>query len=108
VAPAEVERELLTIDGIIAAHVVGVDDAERGQIVGAAVVLRAGALLEPRAIQQALRDRLSSYKVPKLLMVMRGNEIPTLPAGKIAKKELAEILRRKGASGLGRRASVDG
>lgn len=108
VAPAEVEHELLTIDGIIAAHVVGVDDAERGQIVGAAVVLRAGALLEPRAIQQALRDRLSSYKVPKLLMVMRGNEIPTLPAGKIAKKELAEILRRKGASGLGRRASVDG
>ena len=109
VAPAEVERELLTIDGIIAAHVVGVDDADRGQIVGAAVVLRAGALLEPMGIQQALRDRLSSYKVPKLLMVMRANEIPTLPAGKIAKKELAEILRRSGASGpLGRRASVDG
>ena len=47
VAPAEVERELLTIDGITAAHVVGVDDADRGQIVGAAVVLRAGALLQP-------------------------------------------------------------
>jgi acyl-CoA synthetase (AMP-forming)/AMP-acid ligase II len=108
VAPAEVERELLTIDGITAAHVVGVDDADRGQIVGAAVVLRAGALLQPAAIQQALRDRLSSYKVPKLLAVVRAEEIPTLPAGKIAKKELAAMLRLRGVIELGRRASVDG
>jgi acyl-CoA synthetase (AMP-forming)/AMP-acid ligase II len=95
VAPSEVERELLSIAGIVAAHVVGVDDADRGQIVGAAVVLQEGAVLEPLAIQQVLRARLSGYKVPKLLTVVSADEVPTLPAGKIAKRELAAMLRRR-------------
>jgi len=43
-----------------------------------------------------------------LLAVVSAEEIPTLPAGKIAKKELAAMLRLRGVSGLGRRASVDG
>jgi acyl-CoA synthetase (AMP-forming)/AMP-acid ligase II len=94
VAPSEVERELLSIAGIAAAHVVGVDDPDRGQIVGAAVVLQEGTVLEPVAIQQVLRGRLSSYKVPKLLTVVGAEEIPTVAAGKIAKRELAAMLRR--------------
>ena len=95
VAPSEVERELLSIAGIAAAHVVGVDDADRGQLVGAAVVLQEGAVLEPVAIQQVLRGRLSSYKVPKLLSVVSADEVPTVAAGKVAKRELAAMLRRK-------------
>jgi acyl-CoA synthetase (AMP-forming)/AMP-acid ligase II len=95
VSPSEVERELLSIAGIAAAHVVAVEDADRGQIVGAAVVLHEGAVLEPAAIQQLLRGRLSGYKVPKLLSVVSADEVPTLPAGKIAKRELAAMLRRR-------------
>jgi acyl-CoA synthetase (AMP-forming)/AMP-acid ligase II len=95
VAPSEVERELLSIAGIAAAHVVGVDDAHRGQIVGAAVVLQEGAVLEPEAIQQALKGRLSGYKVPKLLTIFSADEVPTVAAGKIAKRELAAMLRRR-------------
>ncbi|WP_208301295.1 class I adenylate-forming enzyme family protein [Mycobacterium sp. DL440] len=107
VAPAEVERELLAIEGIIAAHVVGVDDADRGQIVGAAVVVQAGVLLEPVAIRQALKDRLSSYKVPKVLAILSAAEIPTLPAGKIAKRELAAMLRRRAGTDLRGRTAID-
>jgi acyl-CoA synthetase (AMP-forming)/AMP-acid ligase II len=106
VAPAEVERELLSIAGIAAAHVVGVDDADRGQIVGAAVVLQKGAMLEPAAIQQVLRERLSSYKVPRILAVVNADEIPTVAAGKIAKKELAAMLRQKAVADLRRGTAV--
>lgn len=95
VAPSEVERELLSIAGIAAAHVVGVDDPDRGQIVGAAVVLQKGAVLAPVTIQQVLRGRLSSYKVPKLIAVVGADEVPTVAAGKVAKRELAAMLRRR-------------
>ena len=47
------------------------------------------------AIQQVLRGRLSSYKVPKLLSVVSADEVPTVAAGKVAKRELAAMLRRK-------------
>jgi acyl-CoA synthetase (AMP-forming)/AMP-acid ligase II len=33
--------------------------------------------------------------VPKLLSVVSADEVPTLPAGKIAKRELAAMLRRR-------------
>lgn len=98
VAPSEVERELLSISGIAAAHVVGVDDPDRGQIVGAAVVLLEGAALEPSAIRQVLRDRLSSYKMPRLVAIVSAEEVPTVAAGKIAKRELAAMLRRRGGA----------
>lgn len=98
VAPAEVERELLAIDGIAAAHVVGVDDAERGQVVAAAIVPAPHSSIEPRDIVEQLAQRLSPYKVPKLMAIVAAHDLPTLPTGKIAKRELAAMLRRRGST----------
>jgi acyl-CoA synthetase (AMP-forming)/AMP-acid ligase II len=95
VAPAEVEREILAIVGVAAAHVVGVDDGDRGQVVGAAVVTRDGAPLDGATVLATLRERLSSYKVPKLLCIVDPGEIPQLPSGKIARRELAALIRQK-------------
>jgi acyl-CoA synthetase (AMP-forming)/AMP-acid ligase II len=101
VAPAEVERELLAVGGIAAAHVVGVEDADRGQVVGAAVVLADGASLDRSAVVLALRDRLSSYKVPRILELVTREEIPVLPTGKIARRDLAALLRTRSSKDSG-------
>ncbi len=53
VSPAEVERELLAFDEVEIAHVVAIDDAARDQVVGAAVVLAAGASLTATEIRRA-------------------------------------------------------
>jgi acyl-CoA synthetase (AMP-forming)/AMP-acid ligase II len=96
VAPAEVERELMAINGVVAAHVVGIDDRARGQVVGAAVVPMAEADLDPQEIGRWLRTRLSSYKVPRLLAIVDQNEVPFTPSYKLHKRALAQIVRERG------------
>ncbi len=96
VAPAEVERELVALEGVAGAHVVGIDDPGRGHIVGAAVVPEEGAELDPQQILEYLKARLSSYKVPRLLAVVDGGEIPLTPSYKINKPMLAQIIRDVG------------
>ena len=44
---------------------VGLDDTERGQIVAAVVVADADVALDTDALRDALRARLSAYKVPR-------------------------------------------
>jgi acyl-CoA synthetase (AMP-forming)/AMP-acid ligase II len=95
VAPAEVERELLAIGGIASAYVVGVDDPDLGQVVGAAIVAAEGASIDTAALVVMLRERLSSYKVPRIIELVQPGDVPVLPSGKIAKRELAALLRER-------------
>ncbi|WP_261566062.1 class I adenylate-forming enzyme family protein [Frankia gtarii] len=95
VSPAEVEREIAALDGVAAAHVVGLDDPERGQVVGAAVVPEASADLAPSALLDILKTRLSNYKVPRRLVLVRPDELPLTPSGKILKRELAELIQAR-------------
>jgi acyl-coenzyme A synthetase/AMP-(fatty) acid ligase len=93
VAPAEVERELLAFDEIALAHVVAVDDPRRDQIVGAAVVLVPGASLTADEIRGRLRERLSSYKVPrKILFLGSADDVPMTPSTKVRRPELAAMI----------------
>jgi acyl-CoA synthetase (AMP-forming)/AMP-acid ligase II len=97
VAPAEVERELGALEGVSVAHVVAIEDPQRGQIVGAAVVPEQGAHLDPEQLVDHLRARLSSYKVPRLLAVVNQDEVPFTPSYKLNKPVLAHIIRERGA-----------
>jgi acyl-CoA synthetase (AMP-forming)/AMP-acid ligase II len=95
VSPAEVERELVAIEGVAAAHVVAIDDAARGQVVGAAVVPDVGVELSVAELLQTLRERLSSYKVPTLVAFFRQEELPVTPTYKLRKPILAEMIRER-------------
>src|SRR5689334_23579213 len=64
VAPLEVEQVLLQHPDVVQAYVVGVPDQAKGEIVTAAVELRAGAANDAASIIAFCRDRLASYKVP--------------------------------------------
>jgi acyl-CoA synthetase (AMP-forming)/AMP-acid ligase II len=83
VAPAEVERAIAKVAGGAVAHVVGIPDAERGQIVAAVVVAEDGTEFDESALKDALKAELSAYKIPRRFVALSRAEVPLLSSGKI-------------------------
>ena len=65
------------------AHVVGIPDAERGQIVAAAVVTDGPAEFDESALRDALKSELSAYKIPRRFIALSRSEVPLLSSGKL-------------------------
>ncbi len=95
VSPAEVELEMQELDGVHSAYVLGIPDEERGQLVVAAVVPREGAQLEPEALQEQLRQRLSAFKVPRACVIIGREEVPMLHSNKVARRQLAAMIAQR-------------
>ena len=89
VSPREVEGVLSDVTGGRMAIVVGIPDDRRGQLVTAIMVGQEP--IDENALRDALRDKLSPYKVPRRFMVMDESELPTLSSGKIDIKSLVEL-----------------
>ncbi|MDT3443010.1 class I adenylate-forming enzyme family protein [Pseudofrankia sp. BMG5.37] len=94
VSPAEVEETIRDVAGLTA-HVVGLADAARGQIVAAAVRVPTGRTVDPDRLRRQLADRLSAYKVPRRIVLLTDNEVPTMSSGKIDMPALRELLRAR-------------
>lgn len=98
VTPSEVEQVLVSYPEVKEAYVVGVDDAERGQSVEAAVVLELGVQAEPDALRARLKGDISAYKVPRHIFVYPTGTLPFTDSGKIDKRTLtAQLATRIGA-----------
>jgi acyl-CoA synthetase (AMP-forming)/AMP-acid ligase II len=76
VSPAEIEVQLRACEPVKLARVVGVPDDRLGELVVLCVVLREGAAATAEDIQQFLRARLATYKVPKRVLFFADGEIP--------------------------------
>jgi acyl-CoA synthetase (AMP-forming)/AMP-acid ligase II len=77
--------------------VVAVPDPTLGQAVGAAVIKVPGADLDAAGIVASLRDRLSTFKVPRVLVVCDDHdEIPLTPTNKVDKRALAALVAERG------------
>ncbi len=98
VAPLEVEHVLLQHPDVVQAHVVGVPDRLKGEIVAAAVEMRADARPDAAAITAFCRERLASYKVPTRLAFRAAQEFPRTPTGKIHKPGLRQELAQEPVS----------
>ncbi|ONH21972.1 class I adenylate-forming enzyme family protein [Pseudofrankia asymbiotica] len=94
VSPAEVEDTIRDVAGLTA-HVVGLADAARGQIVAAAVRVPTGRTVDPDLLRRQLADRLSAYKIPRRIVLLADNEVPTMSSGKIDVPALRELLRAR-------------
>jgi fatty-acyl-CoA synthase len=92
VAPLEIEQVLLQHPDTVQAHVVGVPDQSKGEVVAAVIELRAGALADTGSILAFCRERLASYKVPVRLVIRSAAEFPRTPTGKIHKPMLRQEL----------------
>jgi acyl-CoA synthetase (AMP-forming)/AMP-acid ligase II len=89
VSPREVEAVFAEAAGL-RAHVVGLDDAERGQRVAAAIVSDVPVDLD--ALKRVLGERLSSYKVPRTFLVLAEAEVPTMSSGKLDLRALKALF----------------
>lgn len=79
VTPGEVEKALARLG--FTAHVLGLPDDERGQVVAA--VLVTDDPVDVDALRIELRVTLSAYKVPRRFAVCAGSDVPTLSSGKL-------------------------
>jgi acyl-CoA synthetase (AMP-forming)/AMP-acid ligase II len=93
VSPREVEAAVLELTGLTA-HVVGVDDEVRGEVVAAMIRVPAGqAGPDADELRQLLRTRLSAYKVPRRIVLAAEAEVPLMSSGKIDLRALKARLR---------------
>ncbi|MCE2392349.1 MAG: acyl--CoA ligase [Proteobacteria bacterium] len=100
VAPREVEGVLESFEEVKEAYVVGVSDAEMGQLVVTVVVPWEGQQAAPAPLRERAREQLSAFKVPRRIEIMSAEEIPRTDSAKIQKPRLRELLEsRYSASG---------
>lgn len=93
VAPAEVERAIAKVTGGTVAHVIGIPDSERGQLVAAVIALDDGAPeFDESALRDALKGELSAYKIPRRFAAVPSSQIPLLSSGKIDIPRLTEVF----------------
>jgi fatty-acyl-CoA synthase len=86
VYPAEIERVLAALPGLVEVAVVGVPDAMWGET-PAVVAYTGGAPLSADDVLSACAGVLADYKVPRYLVV-RDDPLPRNMSGKVLKREL--------------------
>jgi len=87
VSPMEVEQLIVKYPRVRDAHVVGIPDPVRGQLIVAFV--DTDAPLTEQEIRDFVRERAASFKVPHRVLFRDTEQLPRLASGKVAKWRLA-------------------
>ena len=96
VAPAEVERALMGLDGVRAAFVFGVDHPDHGQDVVALVVPEPDRVPPTvDGLRSELAELLSSYKLPRRIAFLEQAEVPYLTSQKPDRLDLARMAAER-------------
>jgi fatty-acyl-CoA synthase len=90
VYPSEIEAVLAEHASVGSCAVVGLPDANWGEVVTAAIVAREGHAIDAAALQALVRARKGAVHVPKRIVVVES--LPLTPVGKIDKKALRASL----------------
>ncbi len=99
ISPAEIEDVMKTFEGVSQAAVVGVPDAERGELVVAYVVPGTGATVSTEGLLGHCRARLSKYKLPDCIEITPA--LPLTATGKLQRKELRKAATQLLAAATG-------
>ncbi len=89
----EIEEALREHAAVSDVAVVGIPDETWGDRVVACVVVRAGHTLEPEELRSFAKERLSSYKCPKDVVILE--DLPRNAMGKVQKTALVGIVQQR-------------
>jgi len=90
----EIESTIFEHPKVSEVAVFGVNDARKGETVGAAVVPKAGEKVTEEELINYCQERLARYKVPKYIKIMES-PLPKTPSGKILKRHLQEEMNKE-------------
>ncbi|MBX9641758.1 MAG: AMP-binding protein [Mycobacteriaceae bacterium] len=91
VSAAEVEKAMAAIG--VTAHVLGLPNTTRGQMVAAVVVLPDGADdFDEAALRLRLKTELSAYKIPRRFIAVPRPKIPLLSSGKVDARQHKKLF----------------
>lgn len=85
VMPTEIEDVLNSHPAVMQAHVVPVPDRRMGEAGAAFVVLREEPVVTPSELIELCAGRLARFKVPKYVLPIPAEELPTTPSGRARK-----------------------
>lgn len=88
--PSELENILADCTAIAQAAVVGVEDAQRGEVAAACIVRRPGAELDEARVNALFEGRLAPFKHPRHIVFM--DALPRNALGKVQKFALKQQL----------------
>lgn len=92
VFPGEVEELLDGHPDVVEVAVVGIADAEFGQVLAAAVVRRQGSGLTSEQVRTHVRSHLARHKVPRFVRLV--DELPRNSTGKVLRRSIVESFER--------------
>jgi len=90
VSPAEVGQAIAKVTGGVA-HVFGIPDPDRGQVVAAVVILDNTAFDEA-GLRRRLAAELSAYKIPRRFAAIPAADVPLLASGKADVQQLKRLF----------------
>ena len=91
VLPTEAEDLLVTHPAVLQAHVVPVPDLRMGEVGVAYVVLRDTPAVTPDELIALCTGRLARFKVPRHILAIRAEDIPSTPSGRARKFMLVRM-----------------
>lgn len=94
VYPAEVERVLADLPGVLEVCVVGLPDPEWGERVHAVLVVQEGVRLTAEAVEAACLAHLARYKRPRGLTFLCNVPLPRTTTGKIQRDAVRDQVVR--------------
>ena len=94
VSALEIEEALRAHPAIAECAVVGVPDAEWGERVAAALVLKPGGAIDLASLRSWAKDFLAPYKVPSRLLVL--DALPRNAMGKVTKPAVVAMFQAAG------------
>jgi acyl-CoA synthetase (AMP-forming)/AMP-acid ligase II len=92
VSRLEVEAALNALPEVELSLVAGLPDAALGEMVVAAVVPCGGTDPTEEGLKTALRERLSSFKVPRRIVFISHDDVPRTATGKLQLVEMAALI----------------